>query len=110
MGIDNHTSESINHLCQLHKFLNSGIVLEAGKDWLRCEISSLEKDLGLEPVELLALDRFDQPMSRECNGRIIHEDEMADYKRRVEEKMIEHMGRVSELANEPQKGEGEDHI
>lgn len=48
MGIDNHTSESINHLVQLHKYLNSGCVLEAGKDWLRGEIASLENDLGLE--------------------------------------------------------------
>ncbi|MDD9266005.1 hypothetical protein ACFPES_03065 [Paenibacillus sp. GCM10023248] len=28
-------------------------------------------------------------MSWERNGRIIHEDEMADYKRQVEEEMIE---------------------
>jgi hypothetical protein len=48
MGIDSQTSESINHLVQLHKYLNNDSVLEAGKDWLAGEIASLEKDLGLE--------------------------------------------------------------
>ncbi|MDR6884872.1 hypothetical protein [Bacillus sp. 3255] len=96
------SSKSVDHLCLLHKYLNSGCVLEAGEDWLRGEIASLEKDLGLEPFELLALDRFDQPMSWERNGRVIHEDEMADYKEQEVELMIEQIGRISGFTNDPE--------
>jgi hypothetical protein len=96
MLINDHTSECINHLCQLHRYLNSGVILEAAKDWLRGEISSMERDLGLEPIrEFDALDRFERPMSwenpleRTIAGRTIREDEMVDYKRQVEEELLE---------------------
>lgn len=94
MLINDHTSECINHLCQLHRYLNSGVVLEAAKDWLRGEIASMEIDLGLEPInEFNMLDRFERPMSWEHPmGRTIREDEMADYKNQQVEEMIERSG------------------
>ncbi|MDD9266007.1 hypothetical protein ACFPES_03075 [Paenibacillus sp. GCM10023248] len=52
--MNNMTVADAIHLNQLHCILNSGVVLEAAKDWLRGEIYQMERDLGLDPVEAIA--------------------------------------------------------
>lgn len=40
--------KEFRHLCELRRFRESGVTLEAGNDWLDKEISDLEADLAAQ--------------------------------------------------------------